>query len=160
MPRGRLAALTLVLVALCGGCARLQAIWSPSPATPAPSSPAAVKPAPPKPSPSPAAVAPAAPAPPVAAPPAPAPPVISPQLSQPEEERLRRDATGHIDNAEKIVKQVADRRLGADQQETLSTIQSFLVKARHALATQDLQQALTLSDKADALAQELMRTTR
>ena len=73
---------------------------------------------------------------------------------------MRRDATGHIDNAERIVKQVADRRLGADQQETLSTIQSFLVKARYALATQDLQQALTLADKADALAQELIRTTR
>jgi len=85
---------------------------------------------------------------------------VSPLLSPPEEERLRRDATARIDNAERIVKQVADRRLGADQQETLSTIQSFLIKARQALSTQDLQQAFNLADKADALAKELIRTTR
>jgi hypothetical protein len=73
---------------------------------------------------------------------------------------LRRAASARIDSAEQLVKQVADRELGADQQETLSTVQSFLVKARHALATQDLQQAFTLADKAEALARELVRTTR
>lgn len=140
MRRGRLAVVTLSLLAVFAGCARLQAIGRPAAPVPAPSPPAPAKPASPK--------------------PAPPPPVIAPLLSQPEEERLRRDATGRIDNAEKIVKQIADRRLGADQQETLSTIQSFLVKARQALATQELQQAFTLADKADALAQELMRTTR
>jgi len=73
---------------------------------------------------------------------------------------LRRDATARLDNADRIVKQIAERRLGADQQETLSTIQSFLIKARQALSTQDLQQAFNLADKADALARELIRTTR
>ena len=140
MRRGRLAVVTLYLLAVFTGCARLQAIGRPAAPVPAPSPPAPAKPASPK--------------------PAPPPPVIAPLLSQPEEERLRRDATMRIDNAEKIVKQIADRRLGAGQQETLSTIQSFLVKARQALATQELQQAFTLADKADALAQELMRTTR
>jgi hypothetical protein len=65
-----------------------------------------------------------------------------------------------IDSAERLVKQLADRMLGADQQETLSTIQSFLTKARDALGTQNLQQAFTLADKADALAKDLIRTTR
>ena len=147
MLRGRLCALTLVLLAVFGGCARPQAIGSPAPAPspPAPSPlalppPASVKPEPPK--------------------PASPPPVISPLLSRPEEERLRRDATARLDNADRIVKQIAERRLGADQQETLSTIQSFLIKARQALSTQDLQQAFNLADKADALAQELIRATR
>ena len=140
MRRGRLAVVTLYLLAVLAGCARLQAIGRPAAPFPAPSPPAPAKPASPKPS--------------------PPTPVIAPLLSQPEEERLRRDATMRIDNAEKIVKQIADRRLGAGQQETLATIQSFLVKARQALATQELQQAFTLAAKADALAQELMRTTR
>ena len=146
MLRGRRSALMLALLAVLGGCARLQAIGSPAPPSapaaslPAPSPPAPVKPEPPKP-PS-------------------APPVVSPLLSRSEEERLRRDATLRIENAERIVKQVADRRLGADQQGTLSTIQSFLIKARQALSTQDLQQAFNLADKADVLAQELIRTTR
>ena len=131
----RLTALTLCLLAVLAGCARPQAIGRPAPFAPAPAKPASPKPAPPA-------------------------PLISPLLSQPEEERLRRDATVRIDNAAKIVKQISDRRLGADQQETLSTIQSFLVKARQALATQELQQAFTLADKADALAQELIRTIR
>ena len=146
MLRGRLSALTFALLAVLGGCARLQAVESPAPPSapaaslPAPSPPVPVKPEPPKP-PS-------------------APPVVSPLLSRSEEERLRRDATLRIENAERIVKQVAERRLGADQQGTLSTIQSFLIKARQALTTQDLQQAFNLADKADALAQELIRTTR
>ena len=89
-----------------------------------------------------------------------APPKLAPQISQAEEERLRRDATTRIDATERIVRQIADRRLGADQQETLSTIQSFVDKARQALGTQDLQQAFTLADKAEALAQDLLRTTR
>jgi len=161
MPRGRLAALTLLLVAAFGGCAKTKATVSPSPAPPV--RPASPSPAPPAPAPAPPAPSPAPPAPapaPLAPAPAPPPPVISPQLTRPEEDRLRRDATARIDSTERLVKQVADRKLGADQQETLSTVQSFLVKAKNALATQDLQQAFTLADKAEALAQELVRTTR
>lgn len=157
MLRGRLLALTLVLLAVVGGCARLQALGGP---VPAPSEPVPSEPAPSPPAPSPPAPSAPAPAKPASPKPALPPPVISPLLSPPVEERLRRDATARIDNAERIVKQVADRRLGADQQETLSTIQSFLIKARQALSTQDLQQAFNLADKADALARELIRTTR
>jgi len=149
----RLIALTLLSLAVFAGCARTTAVVSPPPA-PAPSPPPrALPPAPPPALP---------PAPPPILPPAPppAPPKLAPQLSQPEEERLRRDATARIDAAERIVKQIAERRLGADQQETLSTIQSFVAKARQALATQDLQQAFTLADKAEVLAQDLLRTTR
>ena len=145
----RFTALTLLSLAAVAGCAQFKAIVSPPPA-PTPSVPAqAPPPAPPAPPPS----TPTRAVPPV-------PPKLAPQLSQPEEERLRRDATTRIDVTEKIVKQVADRRLGADQQETLSTIQSFVDKARQALETQDLQQAFTLADKAEALAQDLLRTTR
>jgi hypothetical protein len=137
--RGRRLALTLALAAaVIGGCARSTTTVRSSPAPP-PAAPA--KPA----SPAPTAMP---------------PPVVAPQLSPPEEGRLRRDTTARIDSAERLVKQVGDRRLGADQQETLSTIQSFLAKARHAMAAQDLQQAFTLADKAEALAQELLRTTR
>lgn len=150
MLRGRLSALTLVLLAVFGGCARLQAIGRLGPSPPASSLPEAPLPAP-------SPTAPVKSEPPKPAPP---PPVISPLLSRPEEERLRRDATVRIDNAERIVKQISDRRLGVDQQETLSTIQSFLIKAKQALSTQDLQQGFNLADKADALAQELIRTTR
>jgi len=162
MLRERLIALTLLSLAVFTGCAQSKAIVSPPPA-PTPSVPAqAPPPAPPAATPS----APAKAAPP--APPAPTPSVpaqtapskLAPQLSQAEEERLRRDATTRIDATERIVRQIADRRLGADQQETLSTIQSFVDKARQALGTQDLQQAFTLADKAEALARDLLRTTR
>ena len=177
----RFTALTLLSLAAVAGCAQFKAIVSPPPA-PTPSVPAqAPRPAPPAPTPSaptkavpPAPPAPTPPAPTKVAPPAPAaptppapakvappaPPKLAPQLGQPEEERLRRDAMARIDATERIVRQITDRRLGADQQETLSTIQSFVDKARLALGTQDLQQAFTLADKAEALAQDLLRTTR
>lgn len=141
MPHGRLIAPALLLLVLLGGCAK--SMPTPSP-LPAPLPPTPVRPALPTPPPS----------------PPPPPPVVSPQLGQPEEERLRREAMTRIDSAERLVKQLADRRLGAEQQETLSTIQSFITKARDALGTQNLQQAFTLADKADALARDLIRTTR
>jgi len=154
----RFTALTLLSLAVFAGCTRFEATVSPPPPPP-PAAPAKVTPpAPPPPPPA----APAKVTPPVApVPPPPSPsPKLAPQLSPPEEERLRRDATARIDATERIIRQVADRRLGTNQQETLATIQSFVDKARQALGAQDLQQAFTLADKAEALAQDLLRTTR
>ena len=163
MRGGRFTVLTLVSLAVFAGCTRFEGTVS-QPPPPPPAAPAEVEPPAPPPLPpaAPAKIAPPAVPAKVAppAPPPPPPPKLAPQLSPPEEERLRRDATARIDATERIIRQVADRRLGTHQQETLSTIQSFVDKARQALGTQDLQQAFTLADKAEALAQDLLRTTR
>ena len=51
-------------------------------------------------------------------------------------------------------------RLPREQQENYRTIQSFLVKAREALSTRDVQRAFTLADKAYFLADEMSKTPR
>jgi hypothetical protein len=121
-----------VLLALAG-CAK------PKPASPPPPRPASPKSVPP---------------------PARPPSVISPQTNPEEERRLVQLTTTNLESAEQRLKQLGDRRLSAEQQDTAQTIQSFIVKAREALGANDLARASTLSDKARILADELARNVR
>ena len=138
------------------GCASLKSVFSPPPA-PAPSSTRT----PPAPAPTPAP-------PPVAPPkeeaPAPAPPrervqppVLSPKAGAEDTERMKQQSATRIQQTEEIMKPIDQARLSKSQQETYTTIQSFLTDARHALTTQDFLRASNLADKAHVLAEELSR---
>lgn len=88
----------------------------------------------------------------------PAPPqVLSPQADQQQEDRLRRDAAARIEGAEQIIKQIDQTKLAKEKQDTFSTIQSFLAKAREAISIKDFQRAYNLADKAKHLAEELAK---
>jgi hypothetical protein len=84
--------------------------------------------------------------------------VLSPQLE--DEQRIERDARGRIDGTERLIEKIDQRKLAEDQNQNLSTIQSFVVKAKEALSARDVQRAFTLADKAFRLAEELSRTIR
>lgn len=90
----------------------------------------------------------------------PPPSVLSPQVSPAEEGRLRELAATRIGDAEQLLGRVDQRKLGPDQQQTLSTVHSFLAKAREALSVNDFQRAVNLADKARILADELARRAR
>ena len=72
----------------------------------------------------------------------------------------RWDAEAKIQGAEKIVKQIDQETLAAEQQEMFSTIQSFLSKAREALSLGDFLRAFNLAEKAQILAEGLLSTPR
>jgi outer membrane biosynthesis protein TonB len=124
-------------------------------------------PAPPRPTPPAPLATPPAPPPPAPAPPPPRsaaiprePPVLAPQASAEEEQRLKAQAERRIEGTEKLVQRIDPARLPREQQENYRTVQSFLVKAREALSTRDVQRALTLADKAYFLADEMSKAPR
>ena len=83
--------------------------------------------------------------------------MLSPQVGQADEDRLKRESTTRIQKAEEIIKQIDQKKLTKDQQDTFSTIQSFLANGKDALAAQDFLRASNLADKAQILAEELFR---
>jgi len=137
-----------LVAAIVTGCAELERLL-----TPAPPEPPAVKR---EPSPLPPAVPP--PPPPVAPPPSP--PVLSPQIGRGDEDRMRREAGSRIQKTEQLVAQIDQKRLVPEQRETYSTIRSFLIHAKEALAVNDFPRAANLADKAQILAEELLRSVR
>ncbi len=174
----------LLAAAMLGGCAGASDFLVPAPsmappraATPgeedlaARSAPAVREPvpppAPPRPTPPAPLATPPAPTPPAPAPPPPRtaaiprePPVLAPQASAEEEQRLKAQAERRIEGTEKLVQRIDPARLPREQQENYRTIQSFLVKAREALSTRDVQRAFTLADKAYFLADEMSKAPR
>lgn len=184
--RARAALWLPLLAAALGGCASVGDLFLPAPAGPQRSAtvdeepvasarpaPAAREPAPgpPKPAPPPAAP----PAPPSPAPAAPAAPprtaaipreptvpapVLTPQASAEDEQRVKSQAERRIEGTERLVQKIDPSRLVREQRENYLTIQSFLVKAREALSTRDVQRAFTLADKAYLLADELSKGPR
>jgi len=86
--------------------------------------------------------------------------VLAPLVSSEDERRIQGDAQRRIDGTERLVRQIDQRRLVDEQQQSLLTIQSFLTKAKEALTEKDMQRAMTLADKAYLLANELVRTLR
>lgn len=90
----------------------------------------------------------------------PPPPVLSTQVSLEEEKRIQDRTQRRIDGTERLLRQIDGRRLAGDQQQNLSTIHSFLAKAKEALTVRDVQRAYTLADKAYLLADELSRLLR
>ena len=81
--------------------------------------------------------------------------MLSPQLQ--DEERVQRETQGRIDGAERLVRQIDQKKLVGDQQQNFLTIQSFLTKAKEAISARDVERAFTLADKAYVLARELSR---
>jgi hypothetical protein len=182
---GMRARLGIPLLAMAlGGCASFGDLLLPAPAA-QPVRPGVVEDEPVAPAPKPAPVAkepppapakPAAPAPKEpAAPPAPAPPprtaaiprepsvpapVLAPQASAEEENRIKSAAERRIEGTERLVQKIDPSRLVREQRENYLTIQSFLVKAREALSSRDVQRAFTLADKAFLLADELSKAPR
>lgn len=93
---------------------------------------------------------------PPAAPKEKAPPaVLSPQVGAQDAERLKREPGARIEETEQLLQQIDQERLTKNQQDTYTTIQSFLVSARQALVAQDYLRASNLADKAHALAEEM-----
>ncbi len=72
---------------------------------------------------------------------------------------MRRDAQSRIDGTERLVREIDQKKLAAEQQQSLQTIQSFVAKAKEALSAGDPQRAFTLADKAYLLANELSRAS-
>lgn len=125
----------IVLAIIMVGCAKSKPEVAPSP--PVPPRPSPVKEEPPSP-----------------------PPKLSPQVGRDEENQLKQDAEAKIKGAERIFEQLDKKALAADQQEILSTIRSFLSKAKQALSTKDFVRALNLADKAHFLAEDLSGTVK
>jgi hypothetical protein len=178
----------LLVAATLGGCASIGDLLAPPPAMAPPRAAASAEedaaaarsapivkepvPAPPRPAPAapstpPPAVGPppAAPATPAAPPPRTAaiprePPVLAPQASAEEEQRIKSQAERRIEGTERLVQRIDPSRLAREQQENYRTIRSFLVKAREALSTRDVQRALTLAEKAYLLADEMSKAPR
>lgn len=177
----------LLAAATLGGCTSTSALLVPAPAMAPPRAaspgdeelaarsapavrepvpaPAPPRPAPPTPLATPPPATPATPPAPTPPPPRSAaiprePPVLAPQASAEEEQRLKAQAERRIEGTEKLVQRIDPARLPREQQENYRTIQSFLVKAREALSTRDVQRAFTLADKAYFLADEMSKAPR
>ncbi len=144
----------MLLVVVAAGCAERQAVVSPTLA-PAPAKPPPVKKQPPSPQ-VPATPRPAKKEP----PPPPPPPLLSPQVGQAEADVQRQAAEARVEGAEQLVKQIDQKKLAKEQEETFLTIQSFLSKAKEAISTEDFLKAFNLADKAQVLAQELLSAIR
>jgi hypothetical protein len=127
---GRLAGLLLLVAILVAGCAEVRSIFAPPP----PKAPPVKRDIPP--------------------------PVLSPQMGREDEDRLRQEATGKIQRAEQTVQQVDQRKLAQDQQDTYTTIRSFIANARDALLRRDFLRATNLAEKAEVLADDLLRSLR
>jgi hypothetical protein len=147
----------LLIAVMAAGCAEKQAVVPPTPA-PTPPKARPVKKLPP-PSQVPSTPRPAkkeAPPP----PPPPPPPLLSPQVGQAEADLLRQEAEARVEGTEQMIKQIDQKKLAKEQEETFLTIQSFLSKAKEAISTEDFLKAFNLADKAQVLAQELLHTIR
>ena len=84
--------------------------------------------------------------------------MLSPQLE--DEHHIQRQAQHRIEEAERLVRQIDQKKLVGDQQQNFRTIQSFVAKAKEALSVRDVQRAFTLADKARLLAEDLSRAAR
>jgi uncharacterized protein with von Willebrand factor type A (vWA) domain len=135
-PRGRIArriglAGLAVVAGVVTGCAEVRAIFAPPPAPPPPAKRESLPP-----------------------------PVLTPQVGRGDEDRLLREANERIQKAEQTVQQVDQKRLVKDQQETYATIQSFIANAREAASARDFLKANNLAEKAQILAEDLLRKLR
>ena len=128
--------MAIVLAGILEGCAEKNAVVTPTPPL-APPMPRPVRREPPSP-----------------------PPVVEPQVGLGDEDQLKQEVRGKIETAERVVKQIEQKKLPEGQRDTFLTIQSFLSKARDALSIKDFLRAFNLADKAQILAEELLSTLR
>lgn len=135
MKRPLLYGILLCLAVIAAGCARSKTVMDPpAPATPRP-------------------------APSTQEPPAP-PPLLAPQAGSEALSRQKQEAEAKIDGAEDMLRRIDQQRLVDEQQEIFSIIQSFLSNARKALSIGDFLRAVNLAEKAQILAQDLLRAPR
>ncbi len=87
-------------------------------------------------------------------------PELTATMSEADETRLTKETQERIHSADQLVGQIGLERLTGAQRETLSTVRSFIAKARLALTSKDLKEAANLAEKARVLAAELLRATR
>ncbi|MBI3635358.1 MAG: hypothetical protein HY216_03930 [Candidatus Rokubacteria bacterium] len=127
----------LLLLAL-GGCARIEAIFTPPPAPPAPSTRSAPVPSTPP-----------------SRPPAPPLPVVAPGMSAAEERQLSEDAERRVGEADRLLRRLEARGMRGDEREMLATAQKLLEEARKALAAREYLRAANLATKARALGDDL-----
>jgi hypothetical protein len=83
--------------------------------------------------------------------------VLSPQVGPEDEDRLKRESTARIQKTEEIIVRIDEKKLSKEQQDTFSTIQSFLVNAKEAVVAKDFLRAFNLADKAQILTEDLFR---
>lgn len=134
MMRPLLYFMLLVLVVIAAGCARPRTVGDPPPVTPkpAPSQQELLTP----------------------------PSVLAPQVGSEAQSHQQREAEAKIEGAADMVSRIDQKTLFDEQQEIFTTIQSFLSNAREALSIGDFLKAFTLAEKAQILAQELLRAPR
>ena len=143
--------LALLLTLMFAGCAeRKPQTIPPTPPTPPPTAKVPVPKTPSRPAPG---THDAKPAPKVPEPEEPL--LLSPTIADEHKDKMESEVTTKIQHAEQLVATVDLPQLTAQQSETLSTIQSFLSKAKEALQQKDMPRALNLADKAQTLAREL-----
>ena len=128
--------MAIVLASILGGCAEKKAVVAPTPPG-VPPTPRPVRKEPP-----------------------PLPSVVGPQVGHGDEDQLKQEARDKVETAERFVKEIEQKKLPEGQQDTFLTIQSFLLKAKDALSIKDFLRAFNLADKAQILAEELLRTLR
>ncbi len=88
------------------------------------------------------------------------PPLLAPQVSTDQEERLVDETNATIQQTERTLQSIDERKLPPDQQETYQTIHSFLAQARAAISRKDFPRAINLAQKARILSDELSQTAR
>ncbi len=82
-------------------------------------------------------------------------PLLSPDVSEKENGRTEQEALAKIRQVEHRFAQIDHQHLTKQQRDTLLTVQSFLSKAREALALKDVPRAINLTEKAETLVGEL-----
>jgi hypothetical protein len=81
-------------------------------------------------------------------------------MGRQDEDRLLREVNEKIQKAEQTVQQVDRNRMVKEQQEMYATIQSFIANAREAASARDFLKANNLAEKAQILAEDLLRNLR
>jgi hypothetical protein len=82
---------------------------------------------------------------------------IVPGMTPAEATRQRQNAERLLGSTGDQLKQLADRTLDAQQQETVGQIHNYMEGARSALKEGDVQRASTLAEKAHLLAEDLVK---
>jgi hypothetical protein len=82
---------------------------------------------------------------------------ISPGMTEEQARRQRKRTETLLDSTENNLRQLADRKLDQNQQDTISQIRNYMAGARSALKDGDPQRARTLAFKARVLSDDLVK---
>jgi hypothetical protein len=82
---------------------------------------------------------------------------IAPDITPAEAARERHNAEQWLGSSDNQLKQLAGRRLNAQQQEAVGQIRNYMDGARSALKEGDVRRASTLAQKAHLLADDLVK---